>query len=209
MKAKPFLIIGIAIFLIGAMMLIWRESFASGAVVKFCGILFLLAGLINWGLNLSTYAKTKHEDAEAVQLQTKGERVKHLLAFVVSDAAIVLGIVLLAFYGTFVPYIPVTFGVFALVGAIMMFYTLAIGIRPIMLPGWLYAFPVLILIASVFIYFQKTPDDDATVMAMAGYAACLYGLGSIIIATKIASINRAAAKAVGKSTEIKSLDEQK
>jgi hypothetical protein len=46
-------------------------------------------------------------------------------------------------------------------------------------------------------------------MAMAGYAACLYGLGSIIIATKIASINRAAAKAVGKSTEIKSLDEQK
>jgi hypothetical protein len=61
----------------------------------------------------------------------------------------------------------------------------------------------------VFIYFQKTPEDDATVMAMAGYAACLYGLGSIIIATKIASINRAAAKAVGKSTEIKSLDEQK
>jgi hypothetical protein len=90
----------------------------------------------------------------------------------------------------------------------MMFYTLAIGIRPVMLPGWLYAFPTLILIDAVYIYFQKTPDDDKLVMTLAGIAALLYGLCSIIVATHLAKIRRIDEE-LEESQEIHSLDDEK
>jgi hypothetical protein len=203
MTKNPLLYAGLFILLIGAILIAWSDRIASSKIIFLGGVLFIIAGSLNLGLNL----RSKKTDA-TYGVDEKKSTLKRNLALIVSEATAVLGVVMIGFKDTFVPYIPFAFGLFALCGAIMMFYTLAIGIRPVMLPGWLYAFPTLILIDAVYIYFQKTPDDDKLVMTLAGIAALLYGLCSIIVATHLAKIRRIDEE-LEESQEIHSLDDEK
>jgi drug/metabolite transporter (DMT)-like permease len=91
------------------------------------------------------------------------------------------------------------------VGAVLMFYNLAVGIRPVMLPGWMYLFPVVLLALAVAVYDQNTPDDDAVVMTLSGTAAIVYGIGSVLTAVLVAKVG----KIVSQTTEIQPLDDDK
>jgi MFS family permease len=211
MKNKTTILLGIIMVLFGAMVVVCRDDFASREVVMIGGILVILASFISEfsprvAKKLKKTAETADADAvDAVATKTTKERAKGVLRTVVDSAAGLFGVVMLCMIDTFVPYIPVTFGLVIFVGAVLMFYNLAVGIRPVMLPGWMYLFPVVLLALAVAVYDQNTPDDDAVVMTLSGTAAIVYGIGSVLTAVLVAKVG----KIVSQTTEIQPLDDDK
>jgi drug/metabolite transporter (DMT)-like permease len=211
MKNKTTILLGIIMALFGVMVVVCRNDFASREVVMIGGILVILASFISEfsprvAKKLKKTAETADADAaDVVATKTTKERAKGVLRIVVDSAAGLFGVVMLCMIDTFVPYIPVTFGLVIFVGAVLMFYNLAVGIRPVMLPGWMYIFPVVLLALTVAVYDQNTPDDDAVVMTLSGTAAIVYGIGSVLTAVLVAKVG----KIVSQTTEIQPLDDDK
>jgi hypothetical protein len=206
MKSKTTIALGIVMMVLGAVAITCRHSFDSRDVVKLGGILVILASFISeFTPRVAKKVRKGNEaaDAEVTSTKTSGEKMKGVLRAVVDCAAALFGLVMLWMIDAFVPYIPVTFGLVVFIGSVMMFYNLAVGIRPIMLPGWMYAFPIVLLVLAVAVYEQTTPADDAVVMALTGASACIYGIGTVLSSVLVAKVSRI----VTDKSEIKSLDD--
>jgi uncharacterized membrane protein len=208
MKSKTTIALGIVMMVLGAVAITCRHSFDSRDVVKLGGILVILASFISeFTPRVAKKVRKGNEaadaDVEVASTTTTGEKMKGVLRAVVDCAAALFGLVMLWMIDSFVPYIPVTFGLVVFIGSVMMFYNLAVGIRPIMLPGWMYVFPIVLLVLAVAVYEQTTPADDAVVMALTGAAACIYGIGTVLSSMLVAKVSRI----VTDKSEIKSLDD--
>lgn len=68
-----------------------------------------------------------------------------------------------------------------ILGGIWHIWVLAVGMRPIVLPGWLYILPVLVVIAGIVILLSPIRDTEATFTLIAGIAlVCIAGNGLFI-----------------------------
>jgi hypothetical protein len=199
MKQKATLILGALLMLFGLLAIFEREAFASRQLVTLGGILFILASFVNEFL---PYVLNKYKKKEVVEA-SKPTRARRILNEVIDCGAALFGLVMLCMVDTFVPYIPVTLGLLILLGCIAMFYNLAVGIRPVQLPGWLFLLPVALLVLAVAVYFQTTPQDDALMIALTGVAAFIYGSGTILTVTMVAKAGRQTAQ----NNEIKALED--
>lgn len=204
MKQKAPLIFGLLLMFFGLWAILERDEFSSNQLVKLGGILFVLASFANEFLPYIVN-KYKKKDAAAADVAAKPSRARSILTHVVDWGASLFGLVMLFMPNVFVPYIPVTLGLLILLGCIAMFYNLAVGIRPIQLPGWMFLLPVVLLALSVAVYFQTTPENDSLMIALTGVAAFVYGVGTILTITLVAK----ASKSIAQNTEIKSLEDDK
>lgn len=195
MKGKTPIILAVLMFVLGVMAICANQVFASKEVVILGGVLFIVAGFISMLMPYFTNkAKAKAlADVDTEQTATAKQptsKVKSVINLLVSNAAMILGVVMICMVDTFIPFIPVTFGLFILLGSIVLFYSLAIGVRPAMLPGWLYAFPIVLLIDAVLVYFRETPVDDSLVMILTGLGACVYGVGTLLMLTYLSKMQK-------------------
>jgi uncharacterized membrane protein len=69
----------------------------------------------------------------------------------------------------------------------------------------MFLLPVVLLVLSVAVYFQTTPENDSLMIALTGVAAFVYGVGTILTITLVAK----ASKSIAQNTEIKSLEDDK
>ena len=171
----------------GVALIAFNASITSSKLVILSGFILAIVGVINFATNMISYRAKASENAECDEPK-KTSKFKFWLSNIACDATILLGIILAVSNSIFVPYVPVVLGLIVLICTVMMFYTLAIGVRPVMLPAWMFLFPVLTLVASVMIYFQNSPEDDARMLTITGVALCIYGLCNMIACCKLSKL---------------------
>lgn len=185
MKHKTSLITAVLALIAGVTMIVCNRDITGKAITMGGGILFIAAGLINTTLTLTL------KDASG-QRRTQG--LSMVLAWVVNIASVAFGICVLAFEDTFVQLIPLIFGSLALLAALMLLYTLAIGIRPRILPAWLYILPLIMIVGGILIYRLHTPADDAMVMIYAGSTLSIFAVAVFFILGMLAYMRRSEAR---------------
>ena len=101
-------------------------------------------------------------------------------SWLTSAAAVILGVCMLIFQDTFIPLVPVMFGILVAFSALYQFYILAIGARPVLLPGWLYIIPIALVGGAVYIFLQRPDIHDPKIMLATGISLVVFGAGSLI-----------------------------
>lgn len=183
MKTKTALLAGILVLIVGVVLIFFHRDITSSAVIITGGSLFCASGVINIAL---MYLLKNDEGQRRIHGAPFG------LAVAVSIAAIILGICVLCFQPTFMTLTPLLFGALVTLLTLILFYMLAIGTRPLILPGWLYIFPTLCAVGAVMIFLLYKSGDvqvvrDERMILYTGISLCLYAvcaiIGSICLAT--------------------------
>ena len=207
LNTKGTLVWGLLALIAGIALGYYSDHITAAGILTCAGFLFIIAGVVN--LLLTMFVKEdkaeyrervreakKKGDATEVIRRRKTRGLGYGLNIIASLCAVAFGVVLLVLTDNFVGLIPMVFAILVFFAAIMQFYTLAVGIRPVALPGWLYLFPILMIIGSIMIFTLKpdmtTADGqilaDKMTMIYTGVCLALYGVCSILTGAML--INR-------------------
>lgn len=187
MKNKTSIWIGLATLVAGVALILFNSSITSVGVVMTAGIVLILLSLANGLITIRMRKKTEDSRQRVVPYGT---------GIVLSGVGVVFGIVVLAMNVSFQQVIPVLFGAIVTIAALMLFYQLTWGVRPVVMPGWLYILPTLMVVLAVFTFMQHAdnPDEDRRVMIFTGVALCLYSLCVFVGMAHLSALQRKAAK---------------
>lgn len=182
MKSKIQFYTASIVAVIGILLLIFSARIASADVIITGGILFIVAAVLDIVVSLG------EKDKEG-----KRKAGSFLITFnwIVSIAAIILGVCMIFIKDAFVPFVPYVFGLISLFGSLMLFYVLAIGVRPVMLSGWLYLAPAAMLVLSIFIVLRDTATDDKLIMLLTGISALIFAVCTYCIGFGLVSYHKA------------------
>ncbi len=185
MKGRKISTIGIFAAIAGAALIFFR-ALGPDSVVTAGGILFVAVGLINMIF------------FSIGERRAKG--TARILSTIANAGAIILGASMLVFTSTFSPLIPFVFGLLAGLCSLWQFYLLAAGIRPGQLPGWLYAFPIALAAAAVYIILQHGDMAEITIMLVSGIALVIFGIGCVTEGPLLGNLHRKALRAATAGT---------
>lgn len=199
MKSKNLTFTAILAMAVGIALIIANRSIYSTGVVVTGGILFVIAGILNVFVFDSERRSGK---------QGRGA-VASTFSLVASVGAVVLGVCMIIFKESFALLVPYIFGIIVAFAACYQFYLLAIGVRPTVLPGWLYLAPVILLGGAVYIFLLRPNADDHIIMIATGVALIFFGAISIVEAIMLSYSRHEAKKAAvaAASAPLKPLDE--
>lgn len=192
MKGKNLFFMGLIAVALGLVLILFRDSLASGAVVKAAGILFVAAGV----LNVSVFLGSRDKEGRA-RMGAFG------IAFgwIASAAAVVLGLAMLIFSEAFVAITGFMFAVLILFCALFQLFLLFFGARPVHLSMWFFLVPTVLVAAALFIFLRK-PDQvgEHVVMIVTGGSFMFFGLASIVEGIAIGQTNRDTLRAARAAT---------
>lgn len=176
------LLTGILILVIGLILIICNKSITGAGVVTLAGILFLLTGVIN----LVIFVTRKDHDGNRVN--TGGAA---FFGWFVSIAAIILGLCMLVFVDTFNSIIPFIFAILVFFGAVTLAYTFIFGLkRVIKIPGWLWIFPLAMIVLGIVIITRDSVKADSLIMILTGAAMEVFGLGCLFTGALVSGARR-------------------
>lgn len=182
MKSKVQFYTASIVAIIGILLLIFSSHIESADVIVTGGILFIIAAVLDIVVSLGEKDKDGKRKAGSFLV---------IFNWIVSVAAIILGLCMIFIKDAFVPFVPYVFGLISLFGSLMLFYILAIGLRPILLSGWLYLAPVAMLVLSIFIFLRDPGADDKLIMMLTGISALVFALCSYCVGFGLVSHHRA------------------
>ena len=170
MKGRSLIFTALLVLAAGIVLIITHASIRSTGVVTTGGILFILAGVLN--MLVFEGERKRGREGRGVFAAT--------FSWLTSAAAVILGVCMLIFQDTFIPLVPVMFGILVAFSALYQFYILAIGARPVLLPGWLYIIPIALVGGAVYIFLQRPDIHDPKIMLATGISLVVFGAGSLI-----------------------------
>ncbi|MCM1451947.1 MAG: hypothetical protein NC102_06790 [Clostridium sp.] len=185
MKGRTLTFFGILAAVVAAALIIARNSITPLGVVLTGGILFILAGLAN------CIAISRNKEAGAGKV----------FGYVANAASIVFGICMIAFQGSFVPLVTFIFGLLVAMLAIWQFYVLAAAVRPHVLPGWLYVFPIALAVAATYIFVAKDSVAQLPIILVTGISAAVLAAGCLVEGSMLGAARRMDIKAAKKAQE--------
>jgi len=192
MKGKNLIITSLLILVVGILLLCTSKSIKAQDVVIVCSILFILAGIFN----VVAFGNSKRKNREA------HGAFSTTFNWITSAAAVILGLCMLIFQETFVGLVSMMFGILIAFTAFYQLYVLAIGVRPTVLPAWLYISPAVLVALAIFLFMQHPVEADLKIMLTTGISLSIFGLTGIIEGTMLGNIARK-----NKATEIKTTQE--
>ena len=200
MKTSKSLLTGILVLLIGVVLIICHKMITGQGIIVLAGILFLLTGVINLMLYVHQGNKTDEEkdtkDDKKTAEKSRPRGIALVFGWLVSLAAIILGLCMLVFNGTFTQMIPFIFGLLAFFGAVMLAFIMGISLRKLIkLPGWMWLFPGVMAVLAIIVVAQNTPASDPLIMLLTGISLILFGLDAIILGIVSAHAHRVAERA--------------
>lgn len=180
MKGKNLIITSVLVLAIGVILLLLHESIHPRGIVVVGSILFMAAGIFN----VMTFdgAKRKNKDGHGA--------FSTAFNWFTSAAAIILGLCMLIFQDTFIGLIGVMLGILIAFMAFYQLYVLAIAIRPVVLPSWLYIAPLLLAALAIFLFLQDPRETNIRTALITGIALCVYGVIGIIEGSMLGNENR-------------------
>lgn len=178
---NKMLLSGILILATGIVLLICHDTINRKGFVVVCGILFIVAGIINMFL---FHGKV---DEDTGRNNVSG--FSRGLGILVSVASIVLGISMLLFGPTFEVLVDPLFGILIGFAALAQLYIIMIGSRPIKLPVWTYVFPAALAILAIVIFTAGLADSS--LMIIMGIGLIIFGVGGFVESLMVGAGNRA------------------
>ena len=202
MKGRNIIWTGLIALAVGVLMIIYHTSLLTRDIVLWCGILFILAGVLNITLFLASRdseGKPSHNPASM------------LVGWLASAAAVVLGLSMVLFQSTFVTLVGYMFAFLLLFAALFQVFLLIFGARPTHLSAGWYVVPTALVGVAVYVFLQRPSIDDRIILLVSGIAFAVFGLASIIEGSQIGANNRSLRKAAEtdepKEEEPKKLDQ--
>lgn len=199
MKGRHIIWIGIIALAIGVLMIVYNTSIEPSKLVMWCGILFILAGVLNLTVFLTgrdPSGKPKHNPASM------------MVGWLSSAAAVVLGLSMVLFRATFIELVGYMFAFLLLFAALFQIFLLAFGARPVRLSGVWYVVPTIIVGIAVYFFLQRPVIEDRYMMMWTGIAIALFGAASVVEGIQIGAANRAARKPVEETDPRKTIEER-
>ena len=199
MKGRHIIWTGIIALAVGVLMIVFNTSLEPSNLVLWCGLLFILAGILNLTVFLSgrdTTGKPKHNPASM------------MVGWVASAAAVVLGLCMVIFRATFVELVGYMFAFLLLFTALFQVFLLAFGARPVRLSGVWYVVPTVIVGIAVYFFLQRPVIEDRYMMMWTGIALALFGAASLVEGIQIGAANRSAMKAANSPDPRKKIEER-
>lgn len=186
MRGRNLFFAGLAVALVGLLLIFFRVPLADGGVVTAGGVLFVLAGLLNMLVFLG--ARDKEGRAHAGAFAT-------VFGWIASAAAVVLGLAMLIFSDAFVAIVGFMFAILLLLASLAQLFILLIGSRPVRLSMWYFLVPVVTVACAIFIFMHK-PDTagEITDLIITGSGFMLFGVASMLEGLTIGSVRRRALK---------------
>lgn len=194
MKGKTLTAVGLITLIVGVAIAFFYKDITSHSVVLTGGLLFVAVGVAN----LIIYGRPGE----------RGSSVSRVFTQIANAAAIVLGICMLVFQGTFAPLVSFIFGLLVAVCALWQFFLLAVGTRPYQLHGWLYLFPLLLAAASIYIFLQSDASDEI-ISLTTGVSVAVMGAGCICEGSALGIARRRAEKSAAESAKVAPAEEEK
>lgn len=182
MKGRNLIAVGLIALLTGILMIIFRDSLASGGVVRIAGLIFVGAGV----LNITTFLGSRDREGRA-RMGAFGT----VFGWIVSGAAVILGLSMLMFSHVFVALVGFMFGVLVLFAALFQIFVLLFGARPAKVSNWFFLVPMALLVCAVIMFVNKPEvQGERTIMLMSGIALGVFGLATIAEGAVVGSTNR-------------------
>ncbi len=101
---------------------------------------------------------------------------------------------MIIFNDTFSPLVAFTPGILAAIAALYQFYLIGFGCRPVPMPVWLFAAPLVLTGLSIYIFMQyDTPLPDSTNILLTAISLLVFGAATMIEAIVTTRHNRPAA----------------
>lgn len=182
MKGRNLLFTALIIAAAGVLILLTYKSITISGVATVSGIVFIVAALFN----IAVFAGSGRRSG--------GTAVGNALGWITGAAAFVLGAAMLIFKLRFMEIIPFIFSVLILFGVLFQVFLLVFGTRPLRLPVWLFVSPILLMAASVYVFFQTPGLDDNAIMLATGASLLLFGVTTFVESVIIGRENRRQAK---------------
>lgn len=197
---KASVLTGILILVIGVVLIVCNKMITGAGVVVLAGILFLITGIVN----IIMYVTRKDENGEKIN---KGFSL--FMGWLVSIAAMILGICMLVFINTFSAMIPFIFGLLIFFGAVMLVFSFVFGVRKIVnVPGWLWIIPLVMVILGIITMTRKADVQDDLIMILTGSSMILFGFAGVLMGVLVSGARRQAEKderktVISQSSEVK------
>ena len=176
------LLTGMLILAVGIVLIICNKMITGRGVVVLAGILFLITGIIN----LILYVTRKDENGQNIN---KGFSL--FFGWLVSIAAMILGICMLVFTTTFNAMIPFIFGLLIFFGAIMLAFTFVFHVRKIVnVPGWLWIAPLAMIVLGIITLTRKPEIADPLIMILTGVSMVIFGVTGALLGILVTGATR-------------------
>lgn len=181
---RSSLLAGVLILAIGIILIVCNKMISGSGIIVLAGILFILTGIIN----LIVFVTRKTADGLPIN-----SGFNLFIGWLVSIAAIILGICMLVFTPTFTALVPYIFGILIFFGALVLAYAFIFGVRKqFKIPGWLWIFPLAILILGIVVITRSHIGNDSLIMILSGSAMITFGFGAVIVSALLAGARRQA-----------------
>lgn len=196
MKGRSLLLSAILFLVAGLILILTYRTTKTDGVVIVGGIMFIVSGLLNIFAYMADRPGKKEIEAaiNAGRKPRSRSSLSSAVTWISSGAAVILGVSLLIFTSTFTPLVPFVFALLITMAALYQFYLLAIGCRPLRLPAWLFAAPVLMLGGAIYVFIQKPGLDhtEQIIMLVTGISFVLFGIAMLAESILIGTANRKA-----------------
>lgn len=170
MKVRNLYITGFLSLVIGIIIILSYRYISSAGIIIVGGSLFILVGL----LNLVVFHGRHKNDTTPSALAT-------IVSRITSAGAIILGLSLLIFNGTFASLIPIIFAIFIALLALDQFYILTVSSNRIYLSPWFLLAPLALTGCALYLFLSESqPQNEETLMLCTGISATFFGVVSVI-----------------------------
>ncbi len=161
MKSKSFTVGSIIVFAIGLIVcLIHNNQGVLNSLLLITGLLFLIPGV----LNLLTLLDRRDKKPEA----SKPSGMALMINWVSTVAAIILGAMIVITPNSFQSEFLFIIGALLVLFAISLIYAMAVNLRAVKLPAWMYVMPGLVLVDGIVLAcnFIKHENTQALMMGL-------------------------------------------
>lgn len=188
MKSKSLIVANVLIFAVGLIICLMhaRENIIHNLLFV-TGLIFLVPGVANLLILIDRRNKPAEE-------KTSGFRT--MISWVSTAAAIILGAMIVITPDSFKAEFMFIIGALLILLAITLFYIMAVNLKEVKLPVWMYAGPGLVLVDGVVIACMKsTVSHNNLVAFLMGFGLMLVAISFFMAFFAANSHNRAQRKA--------------
>lgn len=181
MKSKTLIIGNILLFAIGLVItLMSGRSSVMDNLLFVTGLLFVVPGVINVFMLLG-----KKNDTEK-----KPSGAKMVAGWVSSAAAIILGSMIMITPDTFAGVFLYIIGALIIIYAVALIYVMAVMLKKVNLPKWMYALPVAVLVDGCILFCLSKNTNPRVLALMLGLGLLVISVSYFITLIAVGSYNR-------------------
>ena len=203
MKAKTALIVSILIMVAGIILTIVHTMNVFTYIIVSLGIAFIIPAFYN-------IAKISTEEADITE--GVGDKFHRYSGLVSSVGSVILGIIMIGWSGSFEVFLPMIFGIILVLGACFHSFIMALALRPVRLPIWLFSMPIILLaLGLVILFVNQNTLTPPTIVLMSGIGLIIFAINSWIelwVMRKINQARAAEAETTNDVIEIEAIEEE-